>query len=83
MSKDELLVLGLLIVDVLLLLEEEGLLGNLFPRNAGSGGTNATVRLEATIAIAERRAATTLHRLGFPNREASVTTTTAMTTDHH
>jgi hypothetical protein len=79
MSSDELLVLGLLIVEVLLLLLlDEGLLGSLFPRNAGSGGTNATVRLDATIAMTATRAATTLHRLGFPASEASTATTTAM-----
>jgi hypothetical protein len=78
MSKDDLLLVGGVIVEavvlllLVVLLDVDGPIGSLFPRNAGSGGTNATVLLEAAIAMAATRAVISLHRLGV--REASAAT---------
>lgn len=55
--------------DVLLLLGGELFDGRFPPKKAGSGGTKATVCLDATMDIAPTRTAIVLHRWGFRARD--------------
>jgi hypothetical protein len=64
--------------DVLLLLCGELFDGRFEPRKAGSGGTKATVRLDATMEIAATRMAIILHRCGFRARDDASDGTTIM-----